>query len=92
VHTERCDHGQICIVLRPQGEIAARFQRGRDRIPLITPCGTTIDELLREHGVPDGEVWICARNGVLARRSDVLEDGDVLEVISPVAGGASRQP
>jgi sulfur carrier protein ThiS len=85
------EDGQISITLRPQGEISARFKRGRSRIALTTWRGATIDALLREHGVPEGEIWICARNGVLASRGDVLEDGDVLEVISPVAGGGQEE-
>ena len=79
--------GTISITLRPQGEVGARFGLGRDRIAITTRPGTTIGALFRELGVPEGEIWLCARNGVLAARTDALEDGDLLEVFSPVAGG-----
>jgi len=84
------EDGAITIILRPQGEVAARFERGRDRLPITTRRGTTIADLLSGLGIPAGEIWICARNGTLAHPTDTLEDGDTLEVISPVAGGELR--
>jgi sulfur carrier protein ThiS len=81
------DGPTITITLRPQGEVGARFGLGRDRIQLQVAPGCTIGELLAAKGVPPGEVWVCARNGVLAKPDERLADGDLLEVISPVAGG-----
>ena len=85
-----CEPGGIVVTVRPQGEVTARFGLGHDRIAVRTEAGRTIAELLEQLGVPPGEVWICARNGVLAKRDDRLEGGDVLEIISPVSGGAMR--
>ena len=78
----------ISITIIPHGEVAARFDRGLKRVPVTTRPGATIGDLIEDLGLPAGEVWLFARNGTLARAEDELEDGDTLEIVSPVAGGA----
>lgn len=74
------------ITIHPHGELTAYFGRVSRVVVPIEP-GITIAALLRQLGVPAGEVWVCARNGETVKPDAALANGDVLELFSPVAGG-----
>jgi sulfur carrier protein ThiS len=75
------------VTLHAHGELTARLGRARGGIKVAIVPGATIRDLLAQLDVPTGEVWVCSRNGVLAKLDDPLADGDVVEAFSPVAGG-----
>ncbi|HYU21136.1 MAG TPA: MoaD/ThiS family protein [Chloroflexota bacterium] len=90
MESQPTDEGHPLITLHPHGELAVHFGRTSRRIKLAIERGMTIRQLLARIGVREGEVWVCARNGVLAEPNDTLEGGDVLEIFSPVAGGGCQ--
>ncbi|MFN8524850.1 MAG: MoaD/ThiS family protein [Chloroflexota bacterium] len=78
---------KMTITLFPRGELAVHFGRTRTGVPIELAPGTTIAQMLRDLGVPEGEVWMIARNGSLAKVGETLEPGDSVEMFAPVAGG-----
>ncbi len=75
------------MTLHPHGELTAHFGRTQGGVEVPITPGMSIRELLAGLGVSQGEVWICARNGAVAKPDEALSPGDVLEIFSPVAGG-----
>lgn len=51
------------------------------------PAGSTVADLLRELGVPEGEMKRTFVNGIIQEAEYRLADGDSLGVFPPVAGG-----
>ena len=49
--------------------------------------GTTVLELLVHIGVPEKEVKLIFRNGVMCNHEEILRDGDRVGVFPPVGGG-----
>lgn len=78
---------EIRITVHPHGELTTHFGRA-SKVQLSAPSGTSIRGLLVRLNIPEGDVWLSARNGEKAGPDDVLESDDVLELFSPVAGGA----
>jgi sulfur carrier protein ThiS len=76
------------ITVHPHGELTSHFERTYGGTEVVIAPGITIRGLLKQLGIPEGEVWVCARNGTQAKPEDGLEPGDVLEIFSPVAGGS----
>jgi len=76
------------VTVHAHGELTGRLGRSRGGTAVTIVPGTTIRELMAQLDVPTGEVWVCSRNGVLAKLDDALADGDVVEAFSPVAGGS----
>ena len=52
------------------------------------PAGTSIAQLVGLLGIPQGQVSIVSRQGVLASKDEALRDGDVVEFYPPIGGGA----
>ena len=75
------------VTLHAHGELTTRLGRARGGIEVAVVPGATIRDLLAQLEVPAGEVWVCSRNGALAKLDDPLDDGDIVEMFSPVAGG-----
>lgn len=50
-------------------------------------AGTTITGLLKQLKLPPDAIKIIFLNGVHAKESEILKDGDRLGVFPPVAGG-----
>ncbi len=59
----------------------------RKTCTLELPEGTTVGDLLKRLGIPEGTIKIVFVNGVHAKPQTVLHDGDRLGVFPPVAGG-----
>jgi sulfur carrier protein ThiS len=81
------DLQQATVTLHPHGELTTHFGRAQGGVPTRIRPGMTIRELLRDLGVPEGEVWVCARNGAVVSPDEPLARGDTVELFSPVAGG-----
>ncbi|MCC6179468.1 MAG: sulfur carrier protein ThiS [Chloroflexi bacterium] len=86
--TQAADTARITV--HAHGELTTHFQRS-STVNVATRPGITIAGLLDRLGVPPHEVWICALNGDSVKMDAVqdvtLQDGDTLELFSPVAGG-----
>lgn len=63
----------------------------RHRVTLDVPPGTTAHALLDRYQVPFEQAHLVLRNGVFLHQQErdevLLEDGDVIAVWPPVAGG-----
>lgn len=53
------------------------------------PCGTTIEEIMRELRIPERELGMIEVNGRLAEPRQLLRDGDVLSLF-PLVGGVDN--
>ena len=65
---------------------------GRDRVAMEVPNGSTVGDFLRHLHALDGErrlppAPLVAVNERYARHDQVLQPGDAVAVIPPVAGG-----
>jgi molybdopterin converting factor small subunit len=49
--------------------------------------GTTVSKLLVHIGVPEKEVKLIFRNGVMCSPEETLRDGDRVGIFPPVGGG-----
>ncbi len=62
-----------------------------NRLPIELPDGTAIAQVIEPFGLPPKLVHLVLVNGVYVtpeqRLSRVLEDGDVLAIWPPIAGG-----
>lgn len=62
-----------------------------NRLPLELPEGSSIAEVIEPFGLPQKLVHLVLVNGVYVppeqRLSHVLQDGDVLAIWPPIAGG-----
>ncbi len=65
--------------------------RATNRLPLDLPEGTTVLQAILQQGVPPERCSLVLVNGafvaVHARAERILQDGDVLAIWPPVAGG-----
>jgi sulfur carrier protein ThiS len=65
--------------------------RQDNRLPLEVSPGTSIAQVIEPFGLPDKLVHLVLVNGVFIppaeRLSHVLQDGDVLAIWPPIAGG-----
>ncbi len=65
--------------------------RSRHRLDLEVAPGTTVGDLIRARGIPEGQCAIVLVDGIWVAHSDresrVLSDGEVLAIWPPVAGG-----
>jgi sulfur carrier protein ThiS len=65
-----------------------RHLRGRPE-PLVVevPPGGTIARLIDALGIPTDEALVVGVNGTLGNRDRDLADGDVVTLVTPMAGG-----
>jgi sulfur carrier protein ThiS len=68
------------------GNLRRFMPGGADRADLQVPDGTTVEALLTGLGA-ERDVWLVARNQVVAERGAALGPGDVLDCFEPVAAG-----
>lgn len=65
--------------------------RASNRLPLDVPEGSTVASVVEPFGLPLELVHLVLVNGVFVPRDErttrVLEDGDVLAIWPPIAGG-----
>jgi molybdopterin converting factor small subunit len=55
--------------------------------PLVLPAGATVEALLAQLGIPDGQINAAAVNDEAVELSAVLADGDRVSLFPPSAGG-----
>ncbi len=48
--------------------------------------GSSIDDLLKKLGI-NRETVLTSRNGVISLEEEVLEEGDIVEIIPAISGG-----
>jgi len=58
-----------------------------DSVTLELPAGTTVDEVVRSLGIPEGLEYLRVVNGGERPSDYSLVDGDVLSLFPPLAGG-----
>jgi hypothetical protein len=61
---------------------------GHDPIPVKLDEGATVEDALSEAGVDLGENQQVFNAGAQVNMNDIVEDGDVLSIVSPKAAGA----
>ena len=65
--------------------------RASNRLPLDVPEGSTVSSVVEPFGLPLELVHLVLVNGVFVPRDErttrALEDGDVLAIWPPIAGG-----
>jgi sulfur carrier protein ThiS len=82
------DPGTIIVRVRLFAALRRFLPPGVDGpIERTLPVGATVADLLRAVGVPDDADATVAINGELAERTDILEDGAEVMVLSPMEGG-----
>ena len=59
----------------------------KKRITMTVKKGTTIDELLEKLNIPPKITNIIMVNGIHQKRETLLNEGDVVSVFPPIAGG-----
>lgn len=58
-----------------------------EAFPVELPEGSTIGDLIRQLGIPEGEVKLIFVNALFREADHVLADGDELGIFPPVGGG-----
>ena len=64
-----------------------RSSAGEPTLEMRVPTGTRIRDLIDLVGLPQGEVSIVSRQGVLADKDDPLRDVDDITLYPPIGGG-----
>ena len=78
----------IRVRVRPYADLA-RFFPGEGKVrELEVPVGATIGDLLATHGLPEGRRLTIGLNDRLAQRDATLSEGDVVDILVPMSGGA----
>ena len=67
--------------------LASQYECGYDqKIEMTVSEGTTINKMLKNHGIPEEEVKICFVNGIISKKDYQLNHGDNLTLV-PATGG-----
>lgn len=71
------------------GSIAVSVARlGQEALPVVLPAGASVRDALAKAGVSTSDRTEYFVSGVRADFEDVLEDGDVLALVTPKQAGA----
>ena len=77
--------------MRIKARVHAGLQRhtdGASAVDLEVATGTTVTEMMDQLGVPSVEVYSVVINRRVATEETVLQDGDQVDLIPPIGGGA----
>lgn len=78
----------IAVRLTLFADLRRYLPRGHEGpLRLSLPPGATVADLLAAAGIPAEDEITAGRNGELAQRETVLQDGDDLVLFSPMEGG-----
>jgi sulfur carrier protein ThiS len=77
----------VHLYVEGMGTLGTNILRITGGQPVTLPEGATVGTLLDSLGIPKGGIWVVAINGVAAEHDHHLEDGDVVKLIPPIAGG-----
>ena len=58
-----------------------------EALTLEVPAGSTLGEVIRQLGIPDGAPLVAMVNNTVRNQDCVLSEGDRLDLFPPVAGG-----
>jgi sulfur carrier protein ThiS len=61
----------------------------RGVIALVLPIGAQVADVLREFALPPDRRVLVGLNGAAAQPEQVLEDGARIDLVPPIAGGAT---
>lgn len=75
-------------MVRLYAELARRMADGQRQLELELPAGSSIGDLLSHLQVPEEPAVIVGRNGRLAGPAESLTDGDRIELMTQMEGGA----
>jgi sulfur carrier protein ThiS len=64
-----------------------KYRDGKLESEVELKSGATVEDLIEELGMAEEDVWIIGVNGILAKRENLLDNGDRVEFYEPVAGG-----
>lgn len=84
----------ITVRLKLLAELGRLRPEGGREAPFRLPAGSRAEDLLLALGLADRDGIVVGRNGALAQRSTPLADGDRVDVMTAMEGGAgpSRAP
>ncbi len=77
----------ITVRAHAYGNVRRYFPSGNEEAEFRLAEGSRVADLLKAIGLPDHEVWMVSVNEVLAEADQGLDDGDLVNIFSPVAGG-----
>jgi sulfur carrier protein ThiS len=58
-----------------------------EEIKLVLSEGTSIGELLEEHGIPAEKIGLISVNGCIAKTDSILKNQDDVQLYPPLEGG-----
>ncbi|RLI27823.1 hypothetical protein DRO58_03480 [Candidatus Bathyarchaeota archaeon] len=64
-----------------------RYLQGEPKRTFKLKIESSVRDLFRLLGKPDGEIWMVNVNGLLANEEYVLKDRDEVRLFKPVGGG-----
>ena len=76
-------------MVRLYAELAKSVANGQRQLDVELPNGSSIGDLLSHLNVPEEPAVIVGRNGRLAGPAESLSDGDRIELMTQMEGGAA---
>jgi sulfur carrier protein ThiS len=73
------------ITVKLVGRLGRSTQAGSRAITVAE--GTTVEAVIKELSLREGDVWLTTVNGQYAHRDQHLQEGDELVLVPPVGGG-----
>jgi molybdopterin converting factor small subunit len=77
----------IQVYVRLHGDLRELLDTGGSRALMSLPDGSSLEMLNEKLGVPFKDVVVTLVNGVAMSTSAVLQDGDRVDVFTPLSGG-----
>ena len=69
------------------GDLRKYLREGQEVIELEMEAGGTIEGLLQQLGIEEGEVWVVSLNGNIVDEASSLREGSKIMVFPPFGGG-----
>ena len=78
---------QVCLhdILKSKVPMEAEIEA--DRFTFNMPSGSFVLDLLQALGLPKEWVGLVIVNGRQCNHNDILKNGDIIDIFSPMAGG-----
>ena len=75
------------ITVRLLAELKVLSPSMREETEMDVPPGTSISEVIEKLDLPSHMVAIILNNKKMAKRADLVQGGDIIELIPPASGG-----